>query len=120
MAHDVFISYSSKDKAIADAICSKLENNKIRCWIAPRDILGGVEYGDAIIDAIVDCKIFLIVLSAKANNSTHVRKEVERAVNKGKIILPFRIEDCALTKAMEYALSNTHWLDAMTPPIETH
>lgn len=39
MAHDVFISYSHEDKAIADAICHKLESVRIWCWIAPRDIL---------------------------------------------------------------------------------
>ena len=38
MAHDVFISHSSKDKPIADAICANLEGTGIRCWIAPRDI----------------------------------------------------------------------------------
>lgn len=34
MAHNVFISYSSKDKTIADAVCAGLEMEKIRCWIA--------------------------------------------------------------------------------------
>ena len=38
MAHDVFISYSSQDKAVADAACARLESRKIRCWIAPRDV----------------------------------------------------------------------------------
>ncbi len=120
MKHDVFISYSSHDKAIADAICSKLENSKVRCWIAPRDILPGVEFGEAIIDALVDCRILLLVFSAKANNSPQVRREVERAVGHGKIIVPFRIEDILPTKAMEFALFNTHWLDAMSPPLELH
>lgn len=120
MKHDVFISYSAHDKAIADAICSKLENYKIRCWIAPRDILPGIEFGEAIIDAIVECSFLIVVFSAKANESPQVRREVERAVNKGKIIIPFRIEDILPTKAMEFALSNTHWLDAMTTPLESH
>lgn len=120
MNHDVFISYSSYDKQIADAICSKLENSNIRCWIAPRDILGGMEYGEAIIDAIGDCSIIVLVFSANANNSIFVRKEIERALSKGKIIIPFRIENILPTKAMEFALGNTHWLDAMTPPLESH
>jgi formylglycine-generating enzyme required for sulfatase activity len=120
MQHDVFISYSSHDKAVADAICSKLENNKIRCWIAPRDILPGDIYGKAIINAIVECSMMVVVFSAKANRSTHVNKEVERAVSKEKVIIPFRIEDILPTEAMEFALSNTHWLDAMTQPLESH
>jgi hypothetical protein len=120
MYHDVFISYSTHDKYIADAICSKLENNNIRCWIAPRDILPGVEFGEAIVNAIEDCRIVLLVFSAKANDSPQVRKEVERAISKGKIILPFRVENVLPTKSMEYALSNTHWLNAITPPLESH
>ena len=51
MAHDVFISYSSQDKTIADAICAGLEAAKIRCWIAPRDMLPGVPYGESLGEA---------------------------------------------------------------------
>jgi hypothetical protein len=39
MAHDVFISYPHQEKATADAVCARLENEDIRCWIAPRDKL---------------------------------------------------------------------------------
>ena len=41
MSHDVFISYASQDKSTADAICNALEQKRIRCWIAPRDVLPG-------------------------------------------------------------------------------
>jgi hypothetical protein len=120
MAHKVFICHSSKDKTIADAACAMLESQRIPCWIAPRDVLAGVEYGKAIIDALSDCQIVLLIFSKKANESPQVRREVERAVSKAKIIVPFRIEDVLPSDAMEYALSNTHWLDAMTPPLERH
>ena len=36
MAHDVFICHSSKDRTIANAVCSTLEQNRIRCWIGYR------------------------------------------------------------------------------------
>lgn len=120
MKHDVFISYSSHDKKIAEKICSKLENSNIQCWIAPRDILPGIEFGEAIINAIADCRILLLVFSAQANDSPYIRKEVERAVGKGKIIIPFRIEDILPTRAMEFVLSDTQWLDAISPPLELH
>lgn len=38
MAHDIFISYSSRDKPITEGVCANLESADIRCWIAPRDI----------------------------------------------------------------------------------
>jgi|GEM_PF-6694177 len=51
MTHYVFSSHSSKDKAIADAVCASLEAAKIRCWIAPRDILPGDKSAGAITKA---------------------------------------------------------------------
>jgi len=118
MAHKVFICHSSQNKPIADAACAALEAQRIPCWIAPRDILGGEEWGEAIINALSDCQVVLLIFSLHANNSPQVRREIERAVHKQKIIIPFRIEDVLPSRAMEYALSNTHWLDAMTPPME--
>ncbi|MGO9237975.1 MAG: toll/interleukin-1 receptor domain-containing protein [Methylocella sp.] len=52
MAHDVFLSYSSKEKYAADAACAVLERNGIRVWMAPRDILPGLGWGTSIIEAI--------------------------------------------------------------------
>src|SRR6516164_3478420 len=43
---DVFVSYSSKDKHIADAAVATLEAKGIRCWIAPRDIVPGKEWSE--------------------------------------------------------------------------
>ncbi|MFP4017537.1 MAG: toll/interleukin-1 receptor domain-containing protein, partial [Halanaerobiales bacterium] len=91
MAHDVFISYSSNDKHIADAVCNALEYNKIRCWIASRDVTPGKEWGEEIISAISRSKVMVLIFSSSANNSQQVLREVERAVNKNVIIVPFRI-----------------------------
>lgn len=120
MAHDVFISYSANDKPIADAMCSTLESNGLRCWIAPRDILPGMDWGGSIIDAIGTSRVMVLVLSSKSNTSNQVKREVERAVNKDVIVIPFRIEDVSLSKSLEYQLSSTHWMDAVTPPMEDH
>jgi len=120
MAHDVFISYSSNDKPIADALCAGLEANGVRVWIAPRDIVPGVAWGEAIVDGISASKLMVVVFSDASNRSQQVLREVERAVNKGIGIIPFRIEDVAPTKSMEYFLSSPHWLDALSAPLERH
>lgn len=123
MAHDVFVSHSTRnhrDKTIADAICAKLEERRIRCWIAPRDVQPGSTWAEAIVDAVAGSRVMVLVLSAQANGSPHVMREVERAVSKGIPIIPFRIEDVVLSKAMEFFISSSHWLDALTPPIESH
>ena len=120
MSFDVFISYASKDKIVADAVCARLEAAGIRCWIAPRDIVPGTSYGEAIIDAIHGAKVMVLVFSSSANASGHIPKEVERAVSNGVAILPFRIEDVAPGKSLDYFIGSVHWLDAMTPPMEQH
>ena len=120
MAHDVFISYASGDKPVADAVCSKLEANGIRCWMAPRDVVPGMHYGEAIIDAINECRIMVLVFSSKANLSGHIPKEIERAVSKGVTVMPLRIENVAPAKSLDYFIGSVHWLDALTPPLEAH
>jgi hypothetical protein len=120
MAHDVFISYASQDKPAADAACATLEAHGIRCWIAPRDILAGTGWGEAIVNAIHQSQVMVLVFSSHANESPHIRREVDRAVTKGVPIIPVRIEDVVPVKALEYYMSSVHWLDALTPPLEAH
>jgi hypothetical protein len=64
MAHDVFISYSARDKTVADAMCGALELRRIRRWIAPRDVLPGKEWGAAIIEAIQNSRMFVLIFSS--------------------------------------------------------
>jgi TIR domain/Jacalin-like lectin domain len=117
MAFDVFISYSSKDKTTANAVCAALETSGIRCWIAPRDINAGTEYAASIIEGIDACRVMVLIFSSSANASPQIHREIERAVSKALTIIPFRIEDVLPTKAMEYYLGSIHWLDALTPPV---
>src|SRR6185312_10290503 len=118
MAHDVFISYSSLDKAAADTVCALLEADGVRCWIAPRDVQAGVSYAGCIIDAINDSRAMVLIFSGNANASPQIEREIERAANHRLPILPFRIENVAPEKALEYFLSTPHWLDAYTPPLD--
>jgi Tol biopolymer transport system component len=96
---DVFISYSN-----------------IRCWIAPRDINPGQDYGESIIDAIESARVFVLIFSSSANASPQIKREVERAVSKGLPIIPVRIEDVMPNRTLEYFISSPHWLDAFPPP----
>lgn len=120
MAHDVFVSYANEDKATADALLATLEQHDIRCWIHTRDGSPGRDYAEKLIEAIGAAQVMVLVFSASANNSGHVMREVERAASKGIAILPLRIEDVAPSKSMEFFISGTHWLDALTPPLEQH
>jgi len=120
MAHDVFISYSSKDKTTGDAVCAMLESEGIRCWIAPRDVTPSMEWSECIIDAIQECRIMVLVFTTSSNESPQIHREIERAVNHGVAVLPFRTEDILPDKALEYFIGDVHWLDALTVPLEAH
>lgn len=116
MTHDVFISYSSKNKTTADAICHVLEENGIRCWIAPRDIAGGQKYGDVIDSAIKECKVFVLVFSEFSKISPWVECELNLAFTDRKIIIPFKIDNSELEGEMRLMLNNKHWIDAFPNP----
>lgn len=120
MTYDVFISYSSKDKAIADGIVSTLEQNNIRCWYAPRDIKPSEDWGMAIANAIQETNIFLMVFSGNSNQSQHVLDELLFAIDAQAVVLPYRIENLEPAGAMKLHLSSRHWLDAYDPSWESH
>jgi hypothetical protein len=120
MSYDAFLSYSSQDKAIANAMCHYLEHRGLRCWIAPRDVRPGEDYAAEIIEAITASRALVVIFSANANSSKHVKNEVERAVSHGVVVVPFRTEAVEPSKSMELFLGAKHWLDAMSPPLETH
>lgn len=120
MTHEVFICHASEDKPIADGVCAVLEQERIPCWIAPRDILPADDYGKAIVEAITSSRLVVFVFSANANASPHIRRELELAVSHGIPILPFRVEDTLPSESLQYYLGGIHWLDALTPPMEAH
>jgi hypothetical protein len=117
MAHDVFVSYSQSDKPTADAACAALESAGIRCWIAPRDVPAGMSWPAAIVGAIGQCRVMVLVFSSHAVASEEVQREVVQAFQHRIVVVPLRIEDVRPSGDMAYYMSSTHWLDALTPPL---
>src|SRR5205807_2144696 len=118
MAHEVFISHSSSDKPVADAVCAALERIRIRCWMAPRDVQPGRSFAGEITRAIQHSKVLVLIFSAHSNTSEQVLREVQLAANSHLHIVQFRIQDVLPNEDLEYYLSAPHWLDALSPPLE--
>jgi len=110
MNHDIFISYSSHDQEFANKICAALEDKNIKCWIAPRDITGGMKYTEALLRGVHSSKIFLLLLSSYSNASRHVEREIECADHSNKRIIPLVLEKISLSQHFEYFLAGTHML----------
>ena len=120
MAHDVFISHSTINRPVANAVCAALERDAIRCWIAPRDVMPGRSYSGEITRAIQQSRAFVLIFSESSNNSEQVLREVQLAANSRLHIVQFRIDAVDPSDDLEYYLSGPHWLDAVTPPLENH
>ena len=108
----VFLSYSSSDFTQAWATCQFLEPHGVRCWIAPRNILPGESYPEAIVRGLSAARALVVLVSGASNLSPHVHREIERALNNRAVIIPMRVQPITPTGAMEYLLSTCHWLDA--------
>ena len=117
---DIFVSYASQDRDAAFRIVAFLEQNGIRCWVAPRDVPPGMEYGQAIIEGIAQSRALVLILSDQSNESQFVRKEVERAVSKTKPVLPVRIREVKPSGSLEFFISSSQWVDAWKSPMEQH
>jgi hypothetical protein len=113
----VFISYSSEDRVTAEKVCRLLERDELPCWIAPRDVVPGHDFAEQIIDAIESTRVMVLILSSNANASVFVRNEVERAISKGRVVVPVRIQDVQPSRALELFVSRSQWIDAWTPPL---
>lgn len=120
MARDVFISYSTEDKPAADAVCSILEKSGVHCWMAPRDIMPGSDWGGSIVNGIRTSRVLLLIFSSNANQSKQIKREVEVAADSGVTIVPLRIENILPSDSFKYFLGNIHWIDALPPPLEKH
>ena len=103
---DVFISYKAEEIEEASWVKSVLESNGISCWMAPSCIPGGSSYAVEIPQAIRQAKVFVLILSSKAQSSQWVSREVDLAINEGKIVLPFMLENCALKDDFNFYLTN--------------
>jgi TIR domain len=114
----VFISYASPDAAIADTVCDALERGGISCWIAPRNVVPGEFYADAIVHAIDTTKIIVVILSQSAAASPHVLREVERASSKRHPVVSLRTDLGPLPASLEYFLNTSHWLDASATGVD--
>lgn len=106
MKRDVFISYSSKDFDKVNNVKSILEINGISCWMAPQCIPTGSSYAKEIPVAIRNCRVFLLMITSRSQESQWVPKEVSLALSECKCVIPFVIEDCILTDIFNFFLTD--------------
>lgn len=110
MSKHIFVSHSHEDSAAADLIVKAIEERGVSCWVAPRDVPPGGSYAEALLEAIESATCFVLIYSAHSNVSSHVLREVERALRFGINIVPVRFDDSSPSKSLDYLLATVHWL----------
>jgi formylglycine-generating enzyme required for sulfatase activity len=118
MAGEIFISYASRDAAAARSVCAGLEAKGLSCWMAPRNILPGEDFGAAIDSAIQSCRVMVLIFSSSANASKQMARELKLADDANKAVIPVRVEDVAATGSFRYILGAAQWMDALGGPSE--
>jgi TPR repeat protein len=107
----IFISHASRDRRIAETICSALENRGLRCWLANRNVAGGENFQEAVVRAIRSAKVMLLIFTANANDSDEVKKELVLASQNRLIVIPLRVEDITPDDAFAYELATRQWIE---------
>src|SRR6266403_1465735 len=110
MSNHGFVSHSHQDAPTAGLIVQALEKQGVTCWMAPRDVPPGGSYAEAILNAIETASCFVLIYSEHSNVSSHVLREVERALKFGVNIVPVRFDDSTPSKSLDYLLATVHWL----------
>lgn len=97
-----FISHSHKDAEFVEYLRVRLQNEGIRVWYAPVDLLGGRSLIDEIRRAIREHAAFMFVASENSLNSNWVREEFTEVVSENiEKLMPVRICDWELVKSWE-------------------
>jgi adenylate cyclase len=102
---DIFISYSSKDRDKAEQLTELLASAGLSVWIDKQGIQAATSWSEEIVDAIDNCRTFILMLSSSSVASHNVVKEVSLASEKQKKILPIDLEPVEIPKNMQYALA---------------
>lgn len=113
MEKEVFVSYATENKDIADSIVGRLEAVGVSCWYAPRDIQPGQGHVKAIMDALNTCVVTVLILSNDSLASRYCQTETIYAFGKNKVIIPFKLTPQDPTGDFAFLLLKAQWIDAV-------
>ncbi len=102
---DIFISYSSKDRAQAEQLTELLASAGLSVWIDRQGIVGAEQWATEIVEGIKACSTFILLLSPNSIESENVLRELSLASEKRKRVLPVDLEPIILPSSFEYPLA---------------
>jgi hypothetical protein len=94
---DIFISYASEDRPVAQRVAAGLEQSGLSVWW-DRHIQVGSEWDKTIEDALAVAKCVVVLWTGHAKNSRWVRAEAREALKQEKVV-PVMLEANAIPLA---------------------
>lgn len=117
---DVFISYASEDRRLAELLSSKLDESGIVVWRDISELRFGDTFAGKIAQAIEDCPLFIVLVTAASLSSWWVEAETAFATERHKRVLPVVAENVTLAGGLELYLIRLHRYEVLDRPIEQH
>ena len=111
MAGEIFISYRRADQAWARLLHSQLQSEGIEAWYDAQ-VGAGQDWRIATAKALEASKIFVLLFSENAAQSSDIAKELAAATLEKKLIIPVRLQDIAPKGAFLYELASRNWVNA--------
>lgn len=102
---DIFISYSSKDRAQAEQLTELLASAGLSVWIDRQGIGAATSWTNEIAEALDACKVFVLLLSTDSLASKNVLKELSLAAEADKHIIPVELEMVSIPTTFKYHLA---------------
>lgn len=107
---DICVTYSKVNKALAKKIVSKLESDKISCWVAPRDFKAEDE--ESVKKVIEESELLLLIIDKSSANNKETLKALEFALENELEVIPYVIDKIESDLYSEYFLYSFSWVDA--------
>jgi serine/threonine protein kinase len=114
----VFVCSANEDEAVAQAIRASLEGSGLKCSPPNRDAPLGQSFASRVIETIRESKLFLLILSQRANRSPEVRQQLESAAHFQLPLVTFRIEPIEPADELSYFLWKKHFVDGFEGPLD--
>src|SRR5665213_1084122 len=111
MAGEIFISYRRADQAWARLLHAQLRAEGVEAWYDAQ-VGAGEDWRVATAQALEASKIFVLLFSSNAAQSSDIAKELAAAVLEKKLIVPVRLENIAPKGAFLYELASRNWINA--------
>ena len=70
--YDLFVSYATPNRKIAEYVVEKIEKRGKKCFIAPRNIRLGFDYAAEIVNGISNSRAVLLIFSSQSDKSAYV------------------------------------------------